>query len=407
MKKTVITMALVLIFAMLILSARIEAAEIYRVQSGDTLWKISQKVGVPIEIIINQNDINNPGNIYTGQRLIITISFEQEEPTDRYFNYTVKSGDVLWKIAQRYNTTVEKLAGLNNIQPPYYIYIGQTLRIPGSENTGNNQPGQPTGNYFYYTVKPGDILWNIAQRYHTTVQRLVELNNIKNSYDLYVGRRLLVPLTQGSGNYTEPEDYRKPQSYVPYFFYEIKNGDQIWTIADSFGVRVSNLIKYNNISNVNDIQPGDILIIPLNQSSKLSYLKNASSQLNNYYRVRSNETLAEIAEYFKIPEEGLRSINNLSQSETVYTGQKLLMPVSPALFTQHELYRVKGGGEYIYDIAFNKGVSIRSILQANYMRNSNAYFNGGSVIVVPLDKDSQVTWIEYDENGNPVNSILF
>lgn len=438
MKKLAMTITL-LAFLVIVSISQVQAAETYRVKSGDTLWKISQKVGVPIEIIIDQNDISNPQNIYVGQKLIIRISFSNEPTTqpeneNRYIiNYTVRSGDTLWKIAQRYNTTIEKIISSNNIQPPYNIYIGQTLRIPVSESNYNddNSTSYRLGrNYFYYTVKPGDILWNIAQKYNTTVKRLVELNNIKSSYDLYAGRKLLVPLTTTPEKYDDrywdwdwnydrydndryeyDDRYRKleenRQSYVPYSFYEFKEGDKIGNIASQFGVRVSTLLRYNHISDIKEVKAGDILIIPLNESSKLSYLRRASSKLNNYYRVRGNETLAEIAEFFMVPEEGLRAINHMTKDEEVYTGQRLLMPVSPALFKKHQLYKVKAGGEYIYDIAFNKGVSIKSILKANYMRNLNAHFREGTIIVIPLDKDSQVTWIEYDENGNPKNSLFF
>ena len=76
------------------------------------------------------------------------------------------------------------------MKAPYYIYIGQTILIPVEEK--ENKPVE--GTYFYYTVKPVIFFWNIAQKYGTTVQKLVELNNIRNAYDLYVGRKLIVPL---------------------------------------------------------------------------------------------------------------------------------------------------------------------------------------------------------------------
>lgn len=402
MKKASVLLILAFIFILSFNQA--QAAVTYNVQNGDTLWEISQNFGVPVEFIITQNGIGNPGNIYVGQKLVIkaennriTIDIgENEQGTANY--YTVRPGDTLWRVAQKYNTTVQKIIEYNNIQYPYHIYIGQRLLV--SYNQQNNS------NYIYYTIKRGDILWNIAQKYNTTVKRLVELNNIRNAYDLYVGRKILVPRRDTTPTYEDDtdQDYgNNISTYVPYYFYKIQVGDKIWTIADKFGVRVSTLINYNNISDVNTIQAGQVLIIPLNSSSKMSYLKKTSQKLNNYYRVRSNETLADIAGYFMIPEEGLRAINEMTQDEAVYTGQKLLMPVNPALFVKHELYRVKPGGEYIFDIAFNKGVSIKSILRANYMKNQNIKFNGGTIILIALDENSKATWIEY-ENGKPVNS---
>lgn len=403
MKKKIMLFAVLFAMIITITAVQVQAATTYNVKSGDTLWNISQKVGVPVKVIVNNNSINNPSNIYVGQKLIITITVNggQSSQPYGYTNYTVKSGDTLWTIANKFNTTIEKVVDLNNIDYPYYVYIGQVLKVPGTNN-GNTNP--VNSKYAYYTVQPGDILWNIAQKYGTTVKKLVEVNNIKDSYDLYVGRRLLIPIKNNSGN-NNNNGSNNTGSYVPYSFYEVKSGDQIWTIADYFGVKVSTLVNYNNIDNINEIQAVDVLIIPLKNSSKLSYLKTASSKLNNYYRVNNNETVQYIAEFFNIPEEGIRAINQMRNNEEVYTGQRLLMPVSPALFKKHQLYKVQAGGEYIFDIAFNKGVSINSILKANYLKNKNTKFNAGTIIAIPLDKNSQATWIEY-ENGKPLNSWL-
>jgi len=399
-KSLILSIAIVLLMTITSLSL---AAEVYTVKTGDTLWTISRKTGVSIETITSINKLNNAANIYVGQKL--RISNKENNENTNSIRYTVKSGDLLWKIAQKYNVTVQEIINLNNINSPYYIYIGQTILIPGEEE--NNQP---QNSYFYYTVKAGDILWNISQKYDTTVQKLVKLNNINNAYDLYVGRKLIVPLKENlptdnndNDNNDNNNGNNNDSRYVPYSFYKVKAGDHVWTIADKFGIKTSTLIKFNNIANINEIQAGEVLIIPLKESANLKYLKRASNQLNSYYRVLRNDTLADIAEYYNIPEEGIRSINQLNKNVEVYTGQRLLMPVNPALFNKHEIYKVKSGGEYIFDIAYENGISIKSILKANYLKNQNTKFDAGTVILIPLDKNSKATWIDY-ENGKPVNS---
>lgn len=401
--KTITVITLLLVFSTVTL-----AAEFYTVKTGDTLWKISRKTGTSIENIIKLNNLNNPNNIYVGQKLTISSNSNGNNNNTNYIRYTVKTGDLLWKIAQKYGVTVQEIINLNNMNSPYYIYIGQTILIPVEEETS-----QPDNNesYFYYTVKAGDILWNISQKYGTTVQRLVELNDIKNAYDLYVGRKLIVPIKDNNITDNDNDDNDNDNNnqnnnngtYVPYSFYKIKEGDRIWNIADTFGIKTSTLMKYNNIDNIDEVQAGEVLIIPLKESNRLSYLKRTSRLLNNYYRVLRNDTLTEIAEYYNIPEEGIRAINQMNKDEEVYTGQRLLMPVNPSLFKKHDIYKVKAGGEYIFDIAFENGISIKSILKANYLRNQNTKFDAGTIILVPQDDDSEATWIEY-ENGKPINS---
>ena len=58
--------------------------------------------------------------------------------------YTVKEGDVLWKIAERYNTTYQKLAEYNNIKNPHLIYVNQVIKIPDpSAAAPATPPAQP------------------------------------------------------------------------------------------------------------------------------------------------------------------------------------------------------------------------------------------------------------------------
>ena len=94
--------------------------------------------------------------------------------------YTVKKGDTLYSIANRFNTTVQVLKSLNNLTSDT-LTIGQTLKIPtGEENT------QTT-----YNVKSGDTLYSIANRFNTTVQALKTLNNL-TSNTLTIGQILKI-----------------------------------------------------------------------------------------------------------------------------------------------------------------------------------------------------------------------
>ena len=75
------------------------------------------------------------------------------------------------------------------------------------------------------------------------------------------------------------------KNYLPYTFYKVQKGDRIWQIAQTFGIKTNTLVNFNKLKNVNDIKVGDILVIPLKDSSKFTYLYRAASQVNSYYRV--------------------------------------------------------------------------------------------------------------------------
>ncbi|MCT2590937.1 LysM peptidoglycan-binding domain-containing protein [Streptomyces sp. N2-109] len=96
--------------------------------------------------------------------------------------YTVKQGDTLSEIAERFGTTVEQLVKWNHIEDPDVIGVGRRLTVAKSDSP------QLT----HYTVKRGDTLSEIAERFGTTVEQLVKWNHIEDPDVIGVGQRLIV-----------------------------------------------------------------------------------------------------------------------------------------------------------------------------------------------------------------------
>ena len=149
----------------------------YTVVAGDTLWAIAQRFGTTVETLMIVNSLGS-SSLSIGQVLRIPTG----TPT---FNYTVVAGDTLWLIAQRFGTTVDELMRINRLTNSN-LSIGQVLQIPGSSG-GTDIP------YFSYTVAPGDTLWFIAQRYVTTVEKIISLNGL-TSTNLEIGQVLRIPI---------------------------------------------------------------------------------------------------------------------------------------------------------------------------------------------------------------------
>ena len=98
-----------------------------------------------------------------------------------FFNYTVRSGDTLWLLANRFGTTVDAIKRMNGLTSDN-LRIGQVLRIPSE---------QPSG-YFNYTVRSGDTLWLLANRFGTTVDAIRRFNGLPND-NLQIGQVLRIP----------------------------------------------------------------------------------------------------------------------------------------------------------------------------------------------------------------------
>lgn len=152
----------------------------YTVKSGDSLYKIANQFGVSVDDIIRSNNLTST-MLSIGQQLFIPTGSVVEEPSNM-IRYTVKSGDSLYSIARNYGTTVNEIRRLNNLTSDI-LTIGQQLMIPALIN-------QPS--YTTYTVKSGDNLYSIASRFNTTVNEIKELNGLTSNL-LSVGQVLTIP----------------------------------------------------------------------------------------------------------------------------------------------------------------------------------------------------------------------
>ena len=152
--------------------------------------------------------------------------------TNNNGTYTVQAGDTLTAIANKYGTTVDSLVALNNIADKNKIYVGQVLKISGA--TSNNSTS--------YTVQAGDTLSGIASKFGTTYQELARINNISNPNLIYVGQVIKI---NGASNNT----------------YTVVAGDTLSEIAQKYNTTVSELASKNGIADINKIYIGQVLTI--------------------------------------------------------------------------------------------------------------------------------------------------
>ncbi len=204
------------------------ASGTYTVKSGDSLWKIANQYGLTVAELKSLNGLTSD-NLSVGQVLKVSNSSGSSNSSNN--TYTVKSGDSLWKIANEYGVTVNELKSLNNLTSDI-LSIGQVLKIPSSSSSNNSGST--------YTVKAGDSLWNIANKYGITVDELKNLNNL-TSNTLSIGQTLKVP--SGGNTYT------------------VKSGDSLWSIANRYGTSVNTLKSLNGLTS-NTLSIGQVLRLP-------------------------------------------------------------------------------------------------------------------------------------------------
>lgn len=199
--------------------------EIYIVKRGDTLYSIARDNNISVAELKKINNITN-NTIYVGQELYLKNKIVEEKPNENDDIYVVKKGDTLYSISKKLNISIDTLKALNKLNTNE-IYVGQQLIISNDKNTEE---------YDVYTVKKGDSLWSISQKYNISVKELIELNNL-NNLTLQINQKLKVPKTI----IIEPEE-NDTEIYI------VEKNDTLWSISRKFNISVNELKELNNLT---------------------------------------------------------------------------------------------------------------------------------------------------------------
>lgn len=212
----------------------------YTVQKGDTLYSIARKYNTTAKAIKDLNYFTND-NLSIGQVIRIPEMYTKEEDMimPKYINYTVQKGDNLYSIASKYNISVDTLRKDNGLTSNL-LSIGQIIRIrkPSEDATiieecfGPDYTPPDTTPTVTYTVKKGDSLYVIANKFNTSVSAIKDLNNL-TSNNLSIGQILKIPTSSSSST---------SNTYI------VKSGDSLWSIAKKFNTTVDSIKRKNNLS---------------------------------------------------------------------------------------------------------------------------------------------------------------
>ena len=195
----------------------------------------------------------------------------------------VKPGETLSEIAERYGTTVQRLMQLNNLRSVQDLWAGSRIQVPGAGG-GASSGGGGRGNY---TVKPGETLSEIAERYGTSVQRLMQLNGLRSVQDLWAGSRIQVPGAGGSPSTSAARTTTVKANYT------VKSGETLSELAERYGTSVQRLMELNNLRSSQDLLAGSRIQVPVTRTAAAA--KPAVNKNATQHKVQSGETLSVIA----------------------------------------------------------------------------------------------------------------
>jgi LysM repeat protein len=187
----------------------VQAQQVVTVRTGETLSEIAERHGVSLSRLMQANGIAKPDHVEIGQRLTIpgsgstARSASTSSGSQGTAPYTVKSGETLSEIADRFNTTTARLIQINRIGDPDLVMSGTRLQVPVTAQR-SSPAAAVNRNASEHVVQSGENLSLIAERYGTSVSRLVALNQLEDPELVAVGSRLKLRGTPPAARSTPP-----------------------------------------------------------------------------------------------------------------------------------------------------------------------------------------------------------
>lgn len=249
--------------------------------------------------------------------MIVLVSAVGAVSAQENESYVVQRGDTLTSIATAFDVEADAILLANNIIDPNRLVAGQVLTIPTVALM------MPTT----HTVGAGETLNDIAIRYNTTIEALVDVNMLSSANNITVGQVLTLPTTSGPASFARS--------------YRIEIGDTLRTIGEQFGVTWQQIASFNNIANPNYVQAGMIITIPpanyviptathvvaghVAIAPAPQVLVTHPILVHGVYTVRAGDTMFAIASAFGVNVYDIAEANGILNLNHIYVGQRLVI----------------------------------------------------------------------------------
>lgn len=181
-------------------------------------------------------------------------------------------------------------------------------------------------NWVRHKVRSGENLGLIAQNYTTSIDVIKSINELASN-TIYQGQYLLVPVALKSlDEYKLSQTQRlaklqnKPSQAIK-IKHKVVNGDTLWDLAKKYKVSTQSIARWNGMAPKDYIRPGQTLVIHLPKDKKAGIVRNIT------YTVRSGDSLARIGQKFGVKIKDIIKWNQIAGQKYLQPGQKLRLSV--------------------------------------------------------------------------------
>ncbi|MDM1343982.1 LysM peptidoglycan-binding domain-containing protein [Acinetobacter pseudolwoffii] len=364
-----------------------EKPESYVVQANDSLTSVASQFGLSLKQLADFNGLSTNSGLFVGQKLSLKETAAAKAKVEdakkaeaakvQTKSYTVKRGEYLKLIADRYGLSNAELASFTSgLTAGSSLMVGQKINVPLQEVEALTASTQKTEQTFEnvkvdqtatenYQVKRGETLYSIASQSKLSVSELAALNGFAANSGLRIGQTIKIPA--GS---------QVPETYT------VQSGDTLTGIAAKYNLSMDQVASLNGISRHAGLRVGQRLKLtgeaaePVRESVAETVSKHVKS---DSHVVKSGETLSSIARQYHLQVKYLADLNGLNANGNVRIGQRLKIvgdvptdkkaedvkvAAKPVSSRATESYTVKSG-ESLNAIASRLGITVTELAELN------------------------------------------
>lgn len=364
-----------------------EKPESYVVQANDSLTSVANQFGLSLKQLADFNGLSTNSGLFVGQKLSLKETAASKAKVEdakkaeaakvQTKSYTVKRGEYLKLIADRYGLSNAELASFTSgLTAGSSLMVGQKINVPLQEVEALTASTQKTEQTFEnvkvdqtatenYQVKRGETLYSIASQSKLSVSELAALNGFAANSGLRIGQTIKIPA--GS---------QVPETYT------VQSGDTLTGIAAKYNLSMDQVASLNGISRNAGLRVGQRLKLtgeaaePVRESVAETVSKHVKS---DSHVVKSGETLSSIARQYHLQVKYLADLNGLNANGNVRIGQRLKIvgdvptdkkaedvkvAAKPVSSRATESYTVKSG-ESLNAIASRLGITVTELAELN------------------------------------------
>lgn len=260
-----------------------------------------------------------------------------------YLEDQAKEGDSLWKIARQFQSSIQQVAQVNNVEQDQPLSPGQLIKIPKSEENHSNSSSVVSTVIYTEQRSDSDSIWDIAQQYRLSQEHISSVNDLSKPDALSISQLTSIPIDNSKKEEAKKEDeqpgislnkdqlnYQGMSTSLEQEFrdlvkevnYKDKENESLWTITQNYQISLNDFSQ--KIDQKLEITANELSTEQETGTTESVMQREKPKGVIHY--VQKGETLWQISRKYQVSVQSITSANQISESGRLLVGQRLIIP---------------------------------------------------------------------------------